>query len=160
MILSPATSKKKKRKIKALTGSLVSTPSFLKCTKISFLRIASIGVLLHWRGTTLLLITASLRRVSHLKWQRNRMCSLSLRAKLGRNLEDSHLFKCWMILLTTTNGRKILQLLCFLYPTKRSTKFKLIILMVFIKVLIMSFYSVMILFSTTTATKTQTTIAI
>ena len=155
MILSPPTSKKRKRKSKTLTGSLVSTPNFLKCTKISFQRIASTDVLLPWRGTTLLLITASLRRVSHLKWQRNRMCSLSLRAKLGRNLEDSHLFKCWKILLTTTIGKKTLKLLCFLYPTKRCTKFKLIMELLFIKVQVISFYSAMTLFCVTTATKTQ-----
>ena len=155
MILSPATSKKRKRKSKTLTGSSVSTPSFLKFTKISFLRIASTDVLLPWRGTTLLLITASLLRVSHLKWQRKRMFSLSLRAKLGRNLEDSHLFKCWMIQLTTANGSKILKLLCFLYPTKQSTKYKLAIHVVFIKVIIISFYSAMTLFCVTTATKTQ-----
>ena len=160
MILSPPTSKKRKRKSKTLTGSSVSTPSFLKFTKISFLRIASTDVLLPWRGTTLLLITASLHRVSHLKWQRNRMFSLSLRANVGRNLEDSHLFKCWMILLTTTYGRKILKHLCFLYPTKRNTKFKLTIHMVFIKVLIMSFYSARTLFCITTATKTQIIVAI
>lgn len=160
MILSPPTSKKRKRKSKHLTGSSVSTPSFLMVTKVSFFRIASTDVLLPWRGTTLLLSTASLRRVSHLKWQRNRMCSLSLRAKLGRNLEDSHLFKCWKILLTTTNGKKTLKLLCFLYPTKQSTKFKLIMDMVFIKVQIISFYSEMTLLCTTKATKTQAIFAI
>jgi hypothetical protein len=59
-------------------------------------------------------------------------------------------------LLTTTQRKKILKLLCFLYPTKQSTKFKLAIHMVFIKVQVISFYSEMILFSSTTATKTKT----